>query len=125
MAAKRGSWGPASWLAVAGVAAVVCLVTTGVALGVISATEDVTRGGSIELTSGQIVVGAGVLGSVISVLFWQLLRALASTTAAYKEVLPVATALMETVRSLEALVRQLERRVGEAADGRGNGRRSI
>ena len=57
---------------------------------------------------GYLVSAIVVMGGTIGVLFWQLIAAKNETTAAYKEMLPVATKLLDTVTELRKLIDRFE-----------------
>lgn len=65
-------------------------------------------GSGITLSTAQIVSGLGILTTVIAALFWQLMKAKSEVTTAYKDVLPIATSLNETSKTLGRLVERLQ-----------------
>lgn len=62
--------------------------------------------------NGYLIAAIGGLVAAVGIMFWQLLASKSETIAAYKEILPVSTLLMQTVQALQKLIERTESKGG-------------
>lgn len=63
-----------------------------------------------EAIGNYLITAIGTLCAVIGILFWQLITAKNDLSNAYKEILPIATLLNQTVNTLQKLIDKFEER---------------